>query len=197
MKHALVVAHPAPHSFTASVADAYRRAVEEEGHRTVTRDLYRLDFDPRLRAEEIPGPGHNPAPDIVAERAQIGDCDVFAFFYPLWLNAPPAMLKGYLDRVFGFSFAYGGEGHSFNPLLTGRRMISFSASGAPTEWVEKTGAMEAVRTLFDRYFATLCGMTLLDHVHFGGISPGASEFFVQARLADTARVARAYFARAA
>lgn len=185
MKHAVIIAHPAGSSFTASVAQTYARAAEGLGHRAVVRDLYRMQFDPRLKAEEIPGsPNFKPAPDVTAERAEIGDCDVFALFYPLWLNAPPAMLKGYLDRVFGFGFAYGGAGRSYNPLLKGRRLISFTSSGAPSTWLEETGAMEAVHTLFDRYLADLCGLTLVDHVHFGAVVPGASAFFVQARLSE-------------
>lgn len=194
MKHTLIVAHPRGRSFTASVAAAYRGAVEAMGHVTESRDLYAIGFDPRLKAEEIPGASDFAVQaDVAAERALIGDSDVFALFYPLWLNAPPAILKGYLDRVFGFGFAYGGEGHSFNPLLKGRRLICFTSSGAPSEWVEKTGALDAVHTLFDRYFAHLCGLTLLEHVHFGGVTPGASEFFVQARLEDATRAVRRAF----
>src|SRR5947209_2318400 len=108
MKHALIIAHPKSESFTAAAAEAYRAACEELGHRTVIRDLYRLEFDPRLGAQEMPwSAGFQPGADVRAERALIADCDAFAFFYPLWLNTPPAMLKGYMERVFGFGFAYG------------------------------------------------------------------------------------------
>jgi len=194
MRHALILAHPRRASFTGAVMDAYRQAVEALGHETEIRDLYAMGFDPCLKASEIPGaPDYAVGADVLAERAQIGGCDVFALFYPLWLNAPPAMLKGYLDRVFGFGFAYGGDGHSFNPLLTGRRLISFSASGAPNAWVERTGTLEAVHTLFDRYLAQLCGLTLLDHVHFGAITPGASEVFIRARLDDVGQAVRQHF----
>jgi NAD(P)H dehydrogenase (quinone) len=194
MKHALIVAHPADRSFTASVAEVYRREVEAMGHQTIVRDLYRLGFDPCLKAGEIPSAEHfAPGPDVEAEREAIGDCHVFALFYPLWLNAPPAILKGYLDRVFGFGFAYGGEGRSFNPLLKGRCLISFTSSGAPAEWVEKTGSTDALSVLVDRYFAQLCGMSPMGRVHAGGIIPGASEFFIQARLNDIAKSVRANF----
>lgn len=195
MKHALIVAHPNARSFTASVAGLYAAEVQTLGHSIVERDLYRMGFDPCLKAEEIPyAVDHAVGSDVTAERGLIGDCDVFAFFYPFWLNAPPAILKGYLDRVFGFGFAYGGGGHSANPLLKGRKLISFTSSGAPTEWVEKTGAMEAVHVLFDRYFAQLCGMTVLQHVHFGDITPGASEFFIRARLDDAKNAIHRQFA---
>lgn len=194
MKHAVIIAHPNAESFTASAAAAYAAACQELGHQTIVRDLYRLGFDPCLKAAEIPGPApFGPPADVAAERALIGDCDVFAFFYPLWLNTPPAMLKGYLERVFGFGFAYGGEGHSYNPLLSGRKIISFSSSGAPLGWLKQIGAMDALCVLFDDYFATLCGMTSLDHVHVGGMTPGASNYFVAARLNEVKKTVVQHF----
>ena len=196
MKHAVIIAHPKPASFTASVAQAYVRACEVQGHGATVRDLYRMGFDPCLKQTELPfEPSFRPGSDVVAERDILRDCDVFAFFYPLWLNAPPAMLKGYLERVFGFGFAYGAQGRSYNPLLAGRKLISFSSSGAPADWLEQTGSLGAVRALFDQYFAQLCGMTVLDHEHVGNVTPGASAYFVQARLDDVGRIVERHFGR--
>ena len=196
MKHAVIFAHPNADSFTASVASAYAQAAEGLGHAVIHRDLYRMGFDPCLKAEELPRENFTPAADVQAERALLKDVDVFALVYPLWLNTPPAMMKGYLERVFGFGFAYGGGGNSAEPLLSGRRMIAFSSSGAPLQWVKDTGALGAIHTLFDAYFAQVCGLTALDHVHFGGIVPGATQDFVRARLADVAKAVNTYFRRA-
>ncbi len=196
MKHAVIFSHPNPHSFTAAVAAAYSRACQAIGHLVVTRDLYGMGFDPCLKRGELPfSDSFAPAPDVVAERALLQDCGVFTFIYPLWLNTPPAILKGYMERVFGFGFAYGAGGHSYVPLLTDRKMISFSSSGAPAEWLKQTGGMDAVRALFDEYFATLTGMNFLDHVHVGGLKPGASEFFVDARLKDVETCVNKHFRR--
>jgi len=196
VKHAVIIAHPKPDSFTASVAEAYIRACRDAGHELVIRDLYRVGFDPCLKAGELPfEQSFRPGSDVAAERSLLGDCDIFAFFYPLWLNTPPAMIKGYLERVFGFGFAYGAGGRSYHPLLAGRRLISFSSSGAPADWLEETGALPAIRTLFDDYFAKLCGMTVLDHVHVGNVTPGASTYFVQARLDDVRTIVNRHFGR--
>ena len=196
MKHAIIIAHPKLESFTASVAQAYARACDAKGHALTVRDLYRMGFDPCLKPSELPfEPSFRPGSDVAAERTILQDCDVFAFFYPLWLNAPPAILKGYLERVFGYGFAYGAGGRSYNPLLAGRKLISFSSSGAPLDWLEQTGSLGAVRTLFDQYFAKLCGMTVLDHVHVGNVTPGASAYFVQARLEDVGRIVERHFGR--
>lgn len=198
MKHALIISHPNANSFTASVAKAYATACMSLHQEVVVRDLYEIGFDPCLKAGELPfASNFRPGPDVMVERDLLKDCDVYALFYPLWLNAPPAMMKGYLDRVFGFGFAYGADGHSYNPLLKGRKLISFSSSGAPLVWVKQTGALAAICALFDDYFAGLCGMSALEHFHIGGVTPGASASFVEARMEDVRRTVNKHFGSAA
>src|SRR6185437_3011046 len=116
------------------VANAYCDAATGKGHDVLLRDLYRMNFAPCLGAEEVPVPaGFAPCADVVEERRALADTDVFAFVYPLWMNAQPAMLKGYIDRVFGMGFAYGSGKGGNVPLLKSRKMISFTSSGAPMD----------------------------------------------------------------
>lgn len=195
MKHAVIFAHPRDHSFTGSVAKSYERAASGLGHSVLTRDLYRMKFNPCLDASEIPfADNFQPGEDVKAERRLLADADVFVLIYPFWLNTPPAMLKGYLERVFGFGFAYGKNGRS-EPLLHGRSLITFSASGAPLHWVQETGALETMGKLFDKYFAELCGLTFLEHVHFGSIVPGIREDAVAMKLAQVESTVRNHFGR--
>lgn len=183
MKHAVIVAHPSETSFTLTVANAYCAAVRAKTSQVLLRDLYRMNFAPCLSADEIPRPtGFSLGPDVAAERKLIGDAGVFAFVYPLWMNAQPAMMKGYIDRVFGMGFAYRPSREGNIPLLKSRKMISFTSSGAPTDWVVRTGAMDAVKRLFDEHFAAVCGLELVDHVHFGGIVPGIRADAVEGAL---------------
>lgn len=189
MKHAVIVAHPNPDSFTLSMAKAYVEAAEGRGDTAVLRDLYRLGFDPCLKAGEIPSPaGFAPAPDVVAERARIGEAEVFAFVYPLWFNAPPAMMKGYVERVFGMGFGYGMGAGGNRPLLEGRRMVSITASGAPERWMKQTGAWQALKALFDDHIAAVCGLSVAAHLHFDSITPGVTAEAV-AGCADEVRQA--------
>lgn len=196
MKHVVILVHPNRHSFNATLAAAYATAAKLLGDQVLLRDLYGMDFKPALQEAEMPfSPNFHPGDDVFIERALIADADVFALVYPLWLNAPPAMLKGYLERVFGFGFAYGRGGRSSEPLLTGKKLISITSSGAPTHWVQETGALDAIRTLFDRYFAQLCGLTVVDHLHFGGIVPGIRDDAVQRMANEVAEVVRGKFGR--
>jgi NAD(P)H dehydrogenase (quinone) len=170
MKHAVIIAHPNPKSLAGAVGKAYADAVAALGHAVIVRDLYRMGFDPCLKADEIPRPsGYRFGADVVAEREQLVDVDVFAFVYPFWFNAPPAILKGYVDRVFSMGFGYAPGVGGTEPLLDGKKLISFSSSGAPETWVRETGALQALMALFDRHLADMCGLRLLDHVHVGGI----------------------------
>jgi len=180
MKHAIIVAHPNTESFTHNMARAYEDAVSTHGGSALLRDLYAIHFNPCLGESEIPWSPHFRVPaDIADERSLLSDVDIFAFFYPLWLNSPPAILKGYMERMFGMGFAYKRGRGGNEPLLSGRRFISFSSSGAPMEWVNKTGAWQAMRTLFDTHFAAVCGLEVVDHVHFGAVVPGARADFVE------------------
>jgi NAD(P)H dehydrogenase (quinone) len=195
MKHAIIVAHPNANSFTLTMARAYQTAAERAGETTVLRDLYRLDFDPRLTDAEIPRPGgFAPADDVKAERALIGDADVFALVYPFWFNSPPAMLKGYIDRVFGMGFGFGPGAEGNEPLLGGCQLVSITSSGAPKDWIVETGAWTAERNLFDEHFARVCGLSVVDHIHFGDIVPGITVEMVQNCAAQVAEMVRSHFA---
>lgn len=183
MKHAVIATHPLEKSFTMTIANAYCTAVRAKGQDADLRDLYRMNFAPTLDADELPKPGgFAPGPDVVEERRRLARTDVFAFVYPFWMNAQPAMMKGYIERVFGLGFAYGSGGGGNVPLLTGRKMISFTSSGAPTQWVVDSGAWDTARRLFDQYFADVCGLELVDHVHFGGVVPGIRPDVVERHL---------------
>jgi NAD(P)H dehydrogenase (quinone) len=194
MKHAVVVAHPNLESLTLGCAGAYREAAEAAGHEVIVRDLYRMGFDPCLKPSEVPGPkGYAAAPDVAAERKLLVDVDVFALVYPLWFNAPPAILKGYVDRVFSMGFGYGPAFGGTEPKLVGKRLISVTFSGAPDHWIRDTGGLDALLTVFDRHLASMCGLQLLDHLHFGGIVAGIRPEAAEEILADVrARVRQAF-----
>jgi NAD(P)H dehydrogenase (quinone) len=194
MKHAIILAHPARKSLNAAIAQTYRAAVERLGHEVIVRDLCAMRFDPCLHAAEIPGP---QAPkfraDVLRERALLADVDVFALVYPLWFNTPPAILKGYVDRVFGMGFGFGPAFGGTEPRLTGRKLISFTTSGAPDFWMRDTGALSALQRLFDAHLGGTCGLTVVDHAHFGGMVTGITEAAFGEVMAKVRTAATAHF----
>lgn len=194
MKHAVIIAHPAASSLTHAVGEAYAESVRALGQEVVVRDLYRMGFDPCLKADEVPGPaGFRVGADVAAERAALADADVFALVYPLWFNAPPAILKGYVDRVFSMGFGYEPGMGGTETLLDGKKLISFTTSGAPDQWIRDTGALQALETLFDRHLGAMCGLQVVDHVHVGGIVPGITDEAFQDVLLGVRRAVSAHF----
>jgi len=194
MKHAIILAHPSRKSLNAAIAQTYGEAVERLGDEVIVRDLYAMRFNPCLRAAEIPGP---KAPvfgvEVRRERALLSDVDVFAFVYPLWFNAPPAILKGYVDRVFSMGFGFQPDFGGTRPALTGRKLISFTTSGAPDAWVRDTGALSALMRLFDSHLGGTCGLTVVDHAHFGGMVTGITEEAFAEVMAKVRTTATAHF----
>jgi NAD(P)H dehydrogenase (quinone) len=172
MKHAVILARPGQRSLSRAIAEAYADAVVAEGHRVTVRDLCRMRFDPCLKASEIRAQSSADfGADVQRERKLLADVDVFAFVYPFWFNAPPAILKGYVDRVLGMGFGFKPSFGGTNPMLVGRRLISITTSGAPDQWVRDTGALARLREAFDSHLAGVCGLEIVDHIHFGGIVP--------------------------
>jgi NAD(P)H-dependent FMN reductase len=146
MRHLVVVAHPAAHSFTMSLARAYVSELEQLGHRQVTYDLYRMGFNPVLTAQElVPGAEHAASADIARAQEDIRGSDALTLIYPLWWMSMPAMMKGYIDRVFARGFAYESHGGMVRGLLSGKKIrVDYrlrSAAAAPRqEWQLECGA---------------------------------------------------------
>lgn len=189
---AVIIAHPRRRSFTVAMAQAFADAARAAGAEVVERDLYRLGFNPVLRAGEMPDHlGAVARPDVVREREAIARSDIFAFFYPLWFNATPAMMKGYVDRVFGMGFGYTALHQGGNqPMLAGRKMISFTSSGAPQDWVERSGAWASMQAHFDAHFAAMTGLEIIGHHNIGDIVSGLRKDVVRRHGETVANRAR-------
>lgn len=191
-KHAIIVCHPQEESFTFSVARRYAEAVEASGHEVVLRDLYRLKFDPVLRAEEMDG---TPAADVTEEWDVLGKADVFVLVYPIWFGTPPAVLKGYIDRVFGAGRHRGwGEGGD-SEQLSGKRLVSLTSSGSMRAWLSEKGVLGSLRTVYDRYFSEVFGFTETHRYHFDGVTDELPERDVAMHLKEVEQAAREVMAR--
>jgi NAD(P)H dehydrogenase (quinone) len=173
LKHAIIVCHPAENSFTLAIAHRYAEAVRAHGHKTIVRDLYRMGFDPVLKNDERKG---QPRDDVAAEWQALGDIDVFVLVYPIWFGAPPAMMKGYIDRVFGAGRTRGSaDGGEQLGKLEGKHLVSLTLSGSMRAWLDEKGVLGSLRNVFDRYMAEVFGLAETHHYHFDGVQPGLPE----------------------
>ncbi len=198
MRHAIILGHPDPSSFNAGVAITYVDAVRALGHEAELRDLYAQRFQPCLQLGELPWRDDFAVPaDVATEREAIARADVIVLVYPLWFNAPPAMIKGYVERVFGMGFGYQPAAVGTRPRLTGKSLISVSTSGAPGAWVDQTGAIDRLRRGFDEHVAAVCGLAVLEHLHLGGVTPGIRADAAEAMFEQVQATARRLFTGAA
>jgi NAD(P)H dehydrogenase (quinone) len=191
-KHAVILAHPDATSFNMAVAERYCETARTNGHEVVFRDLYRMGFDPVLKATERPtADDFQLAPDVAAEIELIAGADIFVLVYPIWFGTPPAMMKGYVERVLGAGFPYGAVRDRLpHPLLTGKRLLSFTSSGTSKPWLEEQGAWMSLRNLFDTYLARAFSMGTAEHVHFGAIVGDMKPRFVEEHLYQVETEAR-------
>jgi len=176
MNHLIVVAHPVAESFTMALARTFAGELEQLGHAHRTHDLYRMGFDPVLRASELDASGTSPTPDSAVLEAQrcLRAADVLTVIYPLWWLSMPAILKGYIDRVFARGFAYEARGGQVHGLLTGKKCVLITLSGAPLAVLAERGRWNAVQLLQDAHIFRSAGFELLDHLHFDRIEPQLS-----------------------
>lgn len=138
MKTLVVYVHPNPKSFNAAIKETVVNELTANGHKVRVRDLYALNFNPILNANDFEQLAQNQIPgDIKIEQDEIAWADNLVFVYPTWWTNMPAMLKGYLDRVLqnGFAFRYTEAGAV--PLLVGKKAIIFQTTGQPKEVLEE------------------------------------------------------------
>jgi NAD(P)H dehydrogenase (quinone) len=172
MKHLIVVAHPSERSLTMGLASAYAAELKRLGHKTHTLDLYRMNFNPVLAEAELSpiGPNHPVAADVLNAQKHILEADVVSVIYPLWWLSMPAILKGFVDRVFARGFAYDSDHGLIHPLLSGRKAVLVTVSGAPMPTLIQSGSWNAVQVLQDVHIFRAAGFDLLEHLHFDSVT---------------------------
>lgn len=135
MKVYVVYCHPDHESFTAAVRLRAVDSLTGGGHDVRVADLYAESFDPTLSLQEVLDHLHPPEsnPAIDGYCADLKWCDTLVFIYPTWWSGPPAMLKGWLDRVLirGVAWDLHDGATRITPLLTNVvRLIGITTYGS-------------------------------------------------------------------
>lgn len=162
MNTLIVYAHPEPRSLNGSLKDLAVSTLEAAGHEVRVSDLYAMgwkavadaaDYGPHadspLRIARDSGRAFEAGdltPDVRAEQEKLLWADTVVFQFPLWWYTMPAILKGWVDRVFTHRFAYGVGEHSETRygdrfgegVLAGRRaLLSVTIGGAETHYSDR------------------------------------------------------------
>ena len=133
----VVVSHPDPASFNHALARAVAAAWREAGVEVALADLHAIGFDPILDLDEARG---RPSGDalVAAQIDALAKSDLLAVVHPNCWGAPPAMMKGWMDRVFApgaaYAFAKGeDDGEAPIGLLRGKKALVLNTSNTSAE----------------------------------------------------------------
>ena len=165
----MILAHPAPGSFNHAMAEAAVAELTGVGHDVRFHDLYREGFDPLLPGPEAPAGAVLPAA-IVAHCEEIAAAEGIVIVHPNWWGQPPAILKGWVDRVLRAGVAYefvegdGGEGVPVG-LLRARTAIVFNTANTPIER-EQSAFGDPLELIWKRCIFGLCGVEDVRRVTF-------------------------------
>lgn len=164
----VVLCHPFERSYCHAIADALVEgagaSTPADGSRPVCHDLYAEGVDPVLTGAEI-ARRFSLDDRIQAYSEEVRTAGAVCIVHPDWWSAPPALLKGWIERVFRPGIAYDWQGEEFEekhhvPLLTGTRLAVFVTTDRPADDPPK--AIEA----FWRDAAAYSGMELIRYTLF-------------------------------
>ena len=160
MEVLVVCAHPDEGSFSHAITAAVEKGCARAGHHPTTLDLYALEFAAAMSRDEYRAyHGEQPLLDpMVAEHAAlVREAKTLVFVYPTWWSQPPAILKGWLERVLvpGVAFTFDEKGKVRPALQHVRRIIGVSTYGAPWTYVKLLN--DGGRRMITRALRMNCG----------------------------------------
>lgn len=170
MKQLVVFAHPYAKSFGKGILDTIEHESLKNGVEIRIRNLYELGFDPVLKGSDLLNlQSGNYAEDIKAEQEHIQWADLITFVYPVWWAGMPAILKGYVDRVFANGFAFANTPTGPVGLLNGKKALLFCTTGFPNNLYEEIGMHKSMIQTSDEAIFNFCGIEVVKHLFFGSI----------------------------
>lgn len=178
MNISVILAHPNKGSFNHAIAETAIFALNANGHTVIFHDLYAERFDPVLSQAEI----HRDAPlDFVISRhcEEIAKANGIIIVHPNWWGQPPAILKGWVDRVIRPGLAYrfldgdSGQGVPVG-LLNAKVALVFNTSNTPEER-ERATFRDPLENLWKTCIFSFCGVPLFHRRMFSVVVTSSEE----------------------
>ncbi len=188
MNYLVVYAHPNPKSFCHAIKEEVVACIKKKGENCEVRDLYQMGFNPVLGSSDFVQFLQKKTPeDIQKEQDLIRQADILVFVYPVWWFSMPAILKGYIDRVFFRGFAYDYKGPMIQGLLKGKKTILLSTTGGPRFAYYFLGYLLAMKTTIDAGILNFCGIKVALHKYFYAV-PTVGDAARKKMLANISRI---------
>ncbi|GAA4177872.1 NAD(P)H-dependent oxidoreductase [Sphingobacterium ginsenosidimutans] len=167
MKHLIIYAHPNQESLNGQFKQAIEKNLVQQKQDVIVRDLYTLGFDPVLSLEDMTAQRKGIVNELIKkEQEYIKWADIVTFIYPIWWTGMPAIMKGYIDRVFSYGFAYRYDQGIQKGLLTGKQAIVLNTHGKSNEEYSTIGMDKALLLTSDKGIYTYCGFQVTAHFFF-------------------------------
>ncbi len=169
----VVIANPGRASFSHAMADVAEAVLRDRGYRIARHDLYDERFDP-VQPNTESANALSDDPLVEQHCRELSDADLILVFHPNWWSQPPAILKGWVDRVFRLNTAYGypeGVGLDGVPvgLLRARHALVFNTSNTPPDREAEVFG-DPLGRLWKSSIFGLCGVSSVMRRMFGPVS---------------------------
>lgn len=169
INHLIVYCNPNPRSLSSAYRDALVELTEMSANPVNVRDLYNIGFSPVLEMRDFDAVKHGQIPaEVKVEQDYVMWADLITFVYPVWWAGMPALMKGYIDRVFtkGFAYTMDDEGH-LKGLLGDKKVVILNNMGFPYAYYEKMGMLDSMKQATNEGIFKFCGMEVVEHRFFG------------------------------
>ncbi|MFF3313332.1 NAD(P)H oxidoreductase [Streptomyces sp. NPDC002952] len=154
----VVVAHHRTDSLTAHTARHAAAQLETAGYRVDLLDLHAEGFDPRMNVADQPDWANREkrySDEVHTHMRRVLDADAVVAVFPVYWQGVPAILKGWIDRVWNYGFAYGRN----KPYLAGRRILWLGLAGATADDPIVAGMRTILETSLNEGIAYYCGFS--------------------------------------
>ena len=152
-------------SFTSKLLSSFKEGLKTAGHGETTFDLYGDGFDPVMKGDDFNQFFDKPlTPELVQIHDVMRQSEALTMFYPVWWNDMPAIIKGWIDRVFSKGFAYDVVDGQKQGLLTINKVILVCTLGNKKEDVDDR-LEESMRIKEELGVFKYCGIPEVEH-HF-------------------------------
>ncbi|MCL1973067.1 MAG: NAD(P)H-dependent oxidoreductase [Endomicrobia bacterium] len=176
----IVFCHPDnKNSFNVQILEAFTKTLKKNGVEYKVRDLYAMKFNPVLSKKDLGKLAAKKFPkEIEKERNMIKEADTLVFIYPVWWAGMPAMMKGYIDRVFtpGFAFDFQ-NGKNMQPSIKYKKAIIINTMAMSEKTFHDTRANEAFEIIYDDLIFSFFGLKTLVHKYFHSVHGMDEETF--------------------
>lgn len=168
----IIFGHPDPDSFNGTILKAIENKLTEKQYQFISKNLYQLNFNPILNLDDLTRMQDSTvASDIAIEQEDIKWAKNIILIYPIWWSGQPAIVKGWIDRVFspGFAYAFQEDG-TVKGLLSDKTVMVFTTTRSGEDNMEESGMAAAIEKIMMEGVLGFCGVETMLYKNLYGVS---------------------------